>query len=77
MRWFLIIVGSLLELAALIAVIRLWRQKYRSWVGKLLWSMILNIPFFGLLIYGFLTLNPESQSERLSDDGGGTTGGVF
>jgi uncharacterized protein with PQ loop repeat len=67
MKWFVIILATLLELAALVAVVRVWRHKQRSWIGKLFWSVLLLIPFFGLLFFGFLTINPDSQSDHTED----------
>ena len=74
MNWFAIIVGSLLELAALVVIIRLWRQKGRYWGSKVIWTGFLLFPFFGLLLYGFLATNPDSQADHtetnIQSDGG-------
>lgn len=64
MNWPSLIIGAVLEVAALIVAVRLWHQKQRGKVSKLFWTFVLLIPFFGLLIYGFLTVNPDSQSNH-------------
>ena len=64
MNWFLIITGAVLEIVALVAAVGLWRQKRRGKLFRLFWTIVLLIPFFGLLIYGFLALGPESQSDH-------------
>ena len=64
MKWFIIILAVLLEIAALVAVIRVWRHKQPHWMAKLFWSVVLLVPFLGLLFYGFLAMNPESQSDH-------------
>ena len=76
MHWVIFIVLGLLELVALWVMIKLWRQKRRSWVTKLLWSIVLLIPFLGLIFYGFLTTNPDSQYDH-TEDRIGATGGAF
>jgi uncharacterized protein with PQ loop repeat len=70
MNWFLIITGTVLEIVALIVAVRLWRQKRRGRVSKLFWTVVLLIPFFGLLIYGFLAVNPESQADHNENTAG-------
>jgi len=75
MKWLVIILAVLLELAALVLIVRVWQHKHRNWVAKFFWSVLLLIPFFGLLFYGFLTINPESQSDHTEDSVGARTGG--
>jgi len=70
MNWFLIITGTVFELVAMIVTLRLWHQKRRGKVGKLFWTVVLLIPFFGLLLYSFLTLNPESQNDHNENTSG-------
>jgi hypothetical protein len=54
MDTFTIIVGSILELIALYVMAKVWRApRWRGW-RRILVSIILLIPFFGLLIYVFL-----------------------
>ncbi len=74
MKWFAIIVLALLELAALFAIVRVWRHKRRHWLAKLFWSVLLLIPFFGLLLYGFLAITLESQSDHTEDRIGADAG---
>lgn len=77
MKWFAIIVVALLEVAALFAVMRVWRQKRRHWVSKLLWSVLLLVPVLGLLFYGFLTITPEAKPDHTEDRIGADGGAHF
>ena len=42
---------------------------------KLFWTVVLLIPLFGLLIYGFATLTPEAQADHTEDRIGADAGG--
>jgi hypothetical protein len=75
MKWSTVIVLALLETIAIIAIIRLWRDKGRHLVFKLFWTVVLLIPLFGLLIYGFATLTPEAQADHTEDRIGADAGG--
>ena len=74
MKHLIIIVLVLLELVALYLIVRLWRQKRRGWIGKLCWSIVLLVPVFGPLFYGFLTVNPDSQGDHTEDRIGASSG---
>jgi hypothetical protein len=76
MNWLIITVMGSLELAAFYAIIKLWRQKRRGWMAKSFWSIVLLLPVLGLLFYGFLSVNPDSQSDH-TEDRIGATGGAF
>jgi hypothetical protein len=75
MQWLIITVIALFEIVAIIAIIRLWRQKRRHWASKLFWSVLLVIPVFGLLFYGFITITPEAQEDHTEDRIGADAGG--
>jgi len=75
MKWYFIIAIVLLEFVALFAIIRVWRQKRRRVVAKLLWSALLAVPVFGLMFYCFLTINPEAREDH-TEDSIGADGGV-
>ncbi len=77
MKVFAIIVLALLELAAFFAIARLWQQKRRHWASKLSWSVLILVPFFGLLFYGFLTTMPASQEDHTEDRIGADGGAHF
>jgi hypothetical protein len=64
MKPLLSILVFVLELIALIVVARVWRQKHTHWAAKLLWSILLMVPVFGLLFYGFLTITPDAQEDH-------------
>ena len=71
-----IVILSVCELAALIAIVRLWSRKRRMRViTRLLWSVVLLIPFFGLLFYGFTRSDPEGHSDDLPESTHGSDGG--
>jgi hypothetical protein len=57
----LIIAGGLLELGALALAVELWCGRGRPF-GKLLWTLILLVPFFGVIAYALLH-NPPSPSD--------------
>jgi len=77
---FTIIVGSVFEVVALCVLVRLWIRKHFTIIPRILVSLILLVPFFGLLIYILIRIdlpkNPDrmdSQSDydAFSDGGGG------
>ena len=73
----IIILVALLEVAAIFAIIRVWRHKHRHWMSKLFWSIVLLVPVFGLLFYGFLTVTPEAQEDHTEDRIGADGGAHF
>ena len=71
-----IVALSICELVALIAIVRLWSGKRRMHaVARLLWSVVLLVPFFGLLFYGFTRSDPEGHSDGLPESTHGTDPG--
>ena len=67
MKWLVITAVALLEIVAIVAIIRLWRQKRRRWAVKLFWTVWLLVPAFGLLFYAFITVTPEAQADHTED----------
>ena len=53
---------GVLEIIALIVIVRIWlKRRPRSLAGRLIWSVILLVPLFGVLAYFFLTENPDEH----------------
>jgi hypothetical protein len=53
---------SALEVVALIAVIRIWMKRcHKRLATRLIWSVVLLVPFFGLLAYFFLAEIPDEH----------------
>jgi len=67
MDTFTITVGVVLEIVALVFIVRLWSRRPVRLVPCLLWSIILLVPLFGILIYVFLRETPEAHSDRVPD----------
>jgi bacteriorhodopsin len=59
-----IIAGAILELVALIVIIRLWLQRRVRIFPRIFFSIVLLIPFFGLLIYAFVASDLEKNPDR-------------
>ena len=77
-----ILLLGVLELIALIAIVRLWRKRRHGRpIIRLVWSVILLVPLFGILAYGFLTVDPdehpdETDSMRDAAESAGEDGGL-
>ena len=67
-------VGS--ELVALIVIVGIWRRRPLKVVSSLLWSVLLLLPFFGLVAYFFLREGPEPHPYRIPVTDGAANGGV-
>jgi len=65
MDTFAIIVLSVLELLALVVIVRLWTLRRLHILSRIIWSLILLVPLFGLLMYGFIQSDPEKNPERM------------
>jgi predicted membrane channel-forming protein YqfA (hemolysin III family) len=67
----------LLEIVSLIVVVRLWRRPTGTFLPRLLWSIVVLVPLFGLLIYVFLHEEPKTHpySSNWTDFSGGGDGG--
>ncbi len=48
---------------AIVAIAHLWLRRRMRWWFKLLWTIILCVPFFGLLFYGFATVSPDPHDD--------------
>ena len=79
-----IILFSLLEIVAIIVAARLMMRSRVKFLPRLIWSVVLLVPFFGLMAFLFLHEEPEAHPYRTGDsgwnfggggDGGGDSGG--
>jgi hypothetical protein len=61
---FAIILFAVLEAIALV-VARLWLRRRHRIVPRILWSLLLLVPLFGLLIYGFVVIDLDKNPERM------------
>ncbi len=81
MNLFVTIFLSVLELVALVVVIRLWSRHKLRLLPRIFWSIVLLVPLFGLLMYGFvlsdLEKNPERMDSRADSDAFYDGGGHF
>ena len=65
-----LIVFSAFELFGLIAIVRVWRRKQKMRViSRIAWTLVLLVPFFGLLFYGLVRSEPDSHSDRVPNTG--------
>jgi len=73
MNVYLLVVLALLECASLVAIGRLWTRKPKASLSSCcFWSVVvLLIPLFGLLFYGFVTINPKRHGEIVGSSGWG------
>jgi hypothetical protein len=65
-----------LECISVLLIVRLWRNRRRmSVLSRCFWSVVLLVPLFGWLFYGFVVTDPDEHSDLLnehSDGYGGT-----
>ena len=53
---------GMFEIIGLLVILRIWmRRRHRRIVTRLLWSVLLLVPVFGLLMYFVLRQNPEEH----------------
>jgi hypothetical protein len=65
----------LYEVVSVILVYRLWtRDKRLGVVERCFLSVVLLVPFFGWIFYGFLKIEPDAHGEDVGDHS--TGGGV-
>jgi hypothetical protein len=58
------------EFVGVAAIVRLWAHAPKpSLTSRLLWSLLLTLPVFGLLFYLFLREEPEPHGENKWTDG--------
>jgi len=62
---FAIITLAVLEVIALVVIARLWIRRRHPFVPRILWSVLLLVPLFGLLMYGFLVSDLEKNPDRM------------
>ena len=56
-----------LECVSVCLVYRLWRRpKLATW-RRLFWTIVLLVPIFGWLWYGFVAANPSAHSDDLPE----------
>ena len=73
----MIVALSICEFVALIAIVHLWFRKRRMRIiTRLLWSVVLLVPVFGVLFYGLTRSDPESHSDDVPDSTYGTDPGA-
>jgi len=66
---FIINFFSLSEIIALIVIARLWMRHRLKIFPCLIWSVVLLVPFFGLMVYVFLHEEPEAHPYKAGDSG--------
>ena len=67
-----IILLSVLEALGILLIARLWFGKPKaSLVRKVTCSILLLVPFFGPLAYGFISLDPSGHGEDVGDHSSG------
>jgi hypothetical protein len=62
-----IILVSLFEIVAIIIAARLMVRSRVSFLSRVLWSVVLLVPFFGLLVFLFLYEEPEAHADNVPD----------
>jgi hypothetical protein len=65
-----------LESISVFLIVRLWRRRRRmSVLSRCFWSVVLLVPLFGWLFYGFVVTDPDEHSDLLTEhwDGYGGT----
>jgi hypothetical protein len=54
-----LIIGGL-EIIGLVMMVRIWqKRRHKNAAVRLIWSVILLVPLFGILAYVFLNENPD------------------
>jgi 4-amino-4-deoxy-L-arabinose transferase-like glycosyltransferase len=57
-----------LECISVLIIIRLWRKKRRMSIwSRCFWSVVLLVPLFGWLFYGFVVTDPDEHSDVLTE----------
>jgi hypothetical protein len=67
MQTLMIIFLAVCEVIAVFMILRLWSQKQKTFLGRCFWSLVLLIPFFGLICYIFLNISPDAHGESLPE----------
>lgn len=63
----MLILGAIIELVALIVIVRLWMRRPLRVVSSVFWSLVLLVPFAGLFLYLFLREEPAVHGESVHD----------
>ena len=72
----LVILG-LCELLALVAIIHLWfRKRQMRVITRLFWTIVLLVPFFGVLFYSFTRSDPRAHSDNVPESTYGSDPGA-
>jgi hypothetical protein len=58
-----LIAGVVIEVVALIVIVRLWMRRPSRIASSVFWSAVLLVPFCGLFIYFFLRNEPGEHGE--------------
>lgn len=70
------ILAGAFEVIALVVILRMWMMRRHKRVAvRLLWSIVLLVPIFGLLAYIFLRENPERHPDYMEERGSGDDAG--
>ena len=60
---------AVLELIAIMVIVRIWlKRRHKLLIVRVVWSLILLVPFFGILIYFFLNENPTENQHPSNFD---------
>jgi hypothetical protein len=70
-----IIALSVLEVAALYTIARLWLRRRLRIVPRIFWSAVLLVPLFGLLMYVFIVSDLDQNPSR--EDGQGESDAFY
>jgi hypothetical protein len=62
------------EAVALIPIFRLWRSRGSTIISRVAWTIVLLVPFIGVVFYGLMRLNPKSHPDQIGDSTAGYTG---
>ena len=72
------IVLALFECLSVYMVARLWRKSGKkrgpTLLSRCLWTVILLVPLFGPLLYGFIKIDPGEHPYESNDYSGGASG---
>jgi O-antigen/teichoic acid export membrane protein len=62
-----VILIAILEAVALVFIVRLWVRCSHRIVVRIVWSLILLVPLFGLLMFGLVGSEPKKHSLKRFD----------
>jgi hypothetical protein len=74
MTTYRLIFAGVFELIALAVIARMWmKRRHSGTIVRLLWTIVLLVPVFGLLTYFFLRESPDSHPEYIEESSYGYT----